>query len=52
MNDYGVPTINFYGDIPSNITCGKRTFKTTNSRWSGSGVARRKQRNKSAQKHY
>ena len=52
MNDKGVPTINDYSVIPSNITWGKRTFKTTNSRWSGSGVARRKQRNKSVQNHW
>lgn len=52
MNDEGVKHFNFWGTVPANITVGKRTFKTTTSRWSGAGVARRKQRNKSAQNRY
>ena len=48
MNEEFAKRFNFFCNVPSNVAVGKRTFKTAESRWSGSGVARRKQRNKSA----
>lgn len=52
MNEEGVKHFNFWGNVPSNIAVGKRTFKTSASRWVGSGIARRKQRNKQAQSRW